>query len=142
MKKNEIRLNTTLKNLIDEFIITNEAISSRLLYEKYMSSVSPATLRIDLNKLEQQGFIWQPHTSAGRIPTVKGYRKYVELISEEVKHLSYPRLDMLRELLVRNYKNTPLGLHYIMQVLAQESDQLSFVAEPEISNGILSNLEV
>jgi heat-inducible transcriptional repressor len=142
MKKNEIRLNTTLKNLIEEFIIENEPISSRIIYEKYMSNVSPATLRIDLNKLEQRGYIWQPHTSAGRTPTVKGFRKYIELIQEDLALYQYPRLDALRELLISNYKNTPLGLHYIMQILAGESDQLSFVAEPEISTGILSNLEV
>ncbi len=142
MKKNEIRLNTTLKNLIEEYLIENEPISSRIIYEKYMSNVSPATLRIDLNKLEQRGYIWQPHTSAGRTPTVKGFRKYIELIRDELDQHQYPRLSALRELLISNYKNTPLGLHYIMQILAQESDQLSFVAEPEISTGFLSNLEV
>lgn len=142
MKKNEIRLDVTLKNLIDEYILNNEEISSRILYEKYMKNVSSATLRIDLNKLEQRGYIWQPHTSAGRTPTVKGFKKYVELINDEIKEVSYPRMDNLRELLINHYKNTPLGLHYIIQILAQESDQLSFVAEPEISNGLLSNIEV
>lgn len=142
MKKNEIRLNVTLKNLIDEYILNNEEISSRILFEKYMHDVSSATLRIDLNKLEQCGYIWQPHTSAGRIPTVKGFKKYVEIISGDLADMSYPRLENLRELLINNYKDAPLGLHYIIQILAQESDQLSFVAEPEISNGTLSNIEV
>ena len=49
---------------------------------------------------------------------------------------------MLRELLVRNYKDTPRALHYIMENLAKETDQLSFVAEPEVSNGYLAKLEV
>lgn len=142
MKKNEIRLNVTLKNLINEFILNNEEISSRILFEKYMDDVSSATIRIDLNKLEQSGYIWQPHTSAGRTPTIKGFKKYLELISDELAEKSYPRMETLRELLIKNYKDTQVGLRYIIQILAQESDQLSFVAEPEISSGVLSNIEV
>ena len=142
MKKNEIRLNETLKNLINEFILNNEEISSRILFEKYMDDVSSATIRIDLNKLEQSGYIWQPHTSAGRTPTIKGFKKYLELISDELAEKSYPRMETLRELLIKNYKDTQVGLRYIIQILAQESDQLSFVAEPEISSGVLSNIEV
>lgn len=142
MKKNELRLDVTLKNLINEFILNNEEISSRILFEKYMGDVSSATIRIDLNKLEQSGYIWQPHTSAGRIPTVKGYKRYLELISDEIEERKYPRMENLRELLIKNYKDAQVGLRYIIQILAQESDQLSFVAEPEISSGILSNIEV
>lgn len=142
MKKNEIRLNITLKNLVEEFLKNNEKISSSVLVKKYMQNVSSATLRIDLNKLDQRGFIYQPHTSAGRVPTIKGFKKYVEILNEELTEIQYPHLDSLRDLLVRNYKDMPLALHGMIQVLAEQSDQLSFVAEPEISNGYLSNIEV
>ncbi|MCB5262672.1 MAG: heat-inducible transcriptional repressor HrcA [Candidatus Cloacimonetes bacterium] len=142
MKKNKARLFHTLGALVDEYILSCEPVSSRILNEKYMADISSATLRLDLLKLEQQNFISQPHTSAGRIPTIAGYRRYLDYIQPEHKNVRYERMDTLRELLVRNYKDTPRALHFIMQMLAHETDQLSFVAEPEVSNGYLSRLEV
>jgi heat-inducible transcriptional repressor len=142
MKKNQLRLNDTMKALVDEYIVSCEPVSSRILNEKYLGDVSSATLRLDLLKLEQMNLISQPHTSAGRIPTIGGYRKYLEIIEPEHVKISYPRMDMLRDLLIHNYKDTPRALHYIMQNLAKETDQLSFVAEPEVSSGYLAKLDV
>jgi heat-inducible transcriptional repressor len=142
MKKNQLRLNETLCALVDEYILTNEAVSSRILNEKYLTQVSPATLRIDLFKLEEMNLIQQPHTSAGRIPTIHGYRQYLKSIESEHKQTTFGDMDFLRELLIRHYKDTPRALHFIMQLLARETDQLSFVAEPEVSSGYLSKLEV
>ncbi|MDI3504422.1 MAG: heat-inducible transcriptional repressor [Candidatus Cloacimonadota bacterium] len=142
MKKNQERLFHTLGALVDEYIQNCEPVSSRILNEKYLSDVSSATLRMDLLKLEQQNLISQPHTSAGREPTISGYRKYLEYIAPGHRNVKYERMDTLRELLVQNYKDTPRALHYIMQMLAHETDQLSFVAEPEVSSGYLSRLEV
>jgi heat-inducible transcriptional repressor len=142
MKKNQERLYHTLGALVDEYIQSCEPVSSRILNEKYLTEVSSATLRLDLLKLEQQNMISQPHVSAGRVPTMSGYRMYLEYIASSHKNVSYERMDTLRELLIQNYKDTPRALHYIMQMLAHETDQLSFVAEPEVSNGFLSRLEV
>lgn len=135
MKKNQLRLNETLSALVDEYITSSEPVSSRILNERYLSEVSSATLRLDLMKLEEMNLISQPHTSAGRIPTISGYRAYLKHIEPSHEQVSYPRMDNLRELLIHNYKDTPRALHYIMQVLAKETDQLSFVAEPEVSSG-------
>ncbi len=142
MKKNEIRLHETLSALVDEYIISCEPVSSRLLNEKYLTDVSSATLRLDLLKLEQMNLISQPHTSAGRVPTISGYRNYLRHIEAEHINVSYPRMDILRDLLIHNYKDTPRALHYIMQIMAKETDQLSFVAEPEVSSGYLAKLDV
>lgn len=142
MKKNELRLTKTLNALVDEYILTNEPVSSRILNEKYLSEVSPATLRIDLFKLEELSLITQPHTSAGRIPTIHGYRQYLLNIEREHTNVSYSKMDFLRELLIKHYKDTPKALHIVMQLLAKETEQLSFVAEPEVSSGYLSKLEV
>ena len=142
MKKNQLRLNDTLKALVDEYIISSEPVSSRILNEKYLTDVSSATLRLDLLKLEQMNLISQPHTSAGRIPTIGGYRRFLEIVESEHEMVSYPRMELLRDLLIHNYKDTPRALHYIMQNLAKETDQLSFVAEPEVSSGYLAKLDV
>lgn len=142
MKKNLIRLNKTLTSLVDEYLVSVEPVSSRMLNDTYLTDVSSATLRLDLMKLEKQGLIVQPHTSAGRIPTIKGYRQYLQLIERDHEQVRYERMSTLRELLIGNYRDTPLALHYIMQMLARETDQLSFVAEPEVSSGFLAKLEV
>ena len=142
MKKNQIRLNKTLAALVDEYILSNEPVSSRILNEKYLRGVSSATLRLDLMKLEELNLIRQPHTSAGRTPTIQGYRTYLQMIDEEHGNVAFQGMDVLRNLLIQNYKDTPLALHYIMQLLAKETDQLSFVAEPEVSSGYLEKLDV
>jgi len=142
MKKNQLRLQKTLKALVDEYIQTCEPVSSRILNEKYLQEVSSATLRLDLMKLEAENKIQQPYTSAGRIPTIKGFRTYLQLIEPDHAKVKFEDMDLLRNLLIRHYKDTPLALHYIMKLLAKETDQLSFVAEPEVSSGYLQNLEV
>ncbi len=142
MKKNELRELEVLNHLVDEFLQTNEAVSSKLLCEKYLPQVSPATIRIDLHKLEQKNLIQQPHTSAGRIPTLSGYRQYLDSIEGKLGAQKYGREDLLRHILISNYKDTVSALHIIMQLLAKETDQLSFIAEPEVAYGFLENLEV
>ena len=117
---------------MDEYILSCEPVSSRILNEKYLQKVSSATLRLDLLKLEKMNLISQPHTSSGRVPTIKGYREYLKLIEPDIEKTRYEGMDLLRELLVRNYKDTPRALHYIMENLAKETDKLSFVAEPEV----------
>lgn len=74
----EPRRQKVLKSIIKHFIDTAEPVGSNTIIVKYNFHVSPATIRNDMAHLEQDGFIYQPHTSAGRIPTTKGYREYVE----------------------------------------------------------------
>ncbi len=111
MKKTEIRQNKVLNALIEEYIHNCETVSSKLICENYVPNASPATIRIDLNKLEKERYIIQPHTSAGRIPTIKGFRRYIEQIYSEVEAKAYDKAELLRELLIKHYKNTPLALH-------------------------------
>ncbi|MDA3814478.1 MAG: heat-inducible transcriptional repressor HrcA [Candidatus Cloacimonetes bacterium] len=142
MKKNEIRREQVLKHVVEEYVNSCEPISSKLICDRYLENTSPATIRIDLNKLEKSNLIYQPHTSAGRIPTIQGYRSYIEQSKDEIAKTHFDRADILRDILIKYYKDTPLALHYIMQLLARETDQLSFVAEPEVSYGYLEKLDV
>ncbi len=72
-----------LSALIEDFIITAEPVGSKRLVEKYALGISPATARNELAWLEEMGYISQPHTSAGRVPTDSGYRFYVDMLKEE-----------------------------------------------------------
>ena len=142
MKKSEIRKNNVLKCLVEEYIESVEPVSSGLICDKYITDASSATIRIDLSKLEKANLIYQAHASAGRVPTIQGYRKYLEIIKTDIDNTHYDKGNLLRGILAKNYKDTPLALHYVMQLLAKETDQLSFVAEPEISYGYLEKLDV
>ena len=76
--KSEERQLEVLKHIVDIFIETGEPASSLAVCERLQNSVSSATIRNDMAKLERLGYLQQPHTSAGRIPTYKGFRVYVE----------------------------------------------------------------
>src|SRR5437870_4848465 len=72
-----------LRFIIDEYVTTAQPVGSNALVEKYGLPVSAATIRNEMAALEDEGYIAQPHTSAGRVPTDLGYRYYVEALMRE-----------------------------------------------------------
>ncbi len=74
-----------LSAIIEEYVATAQPVASRVLVSKYAFAVSPATIRNDMAVLEHQGFLRQPHTSAGRVPTEDGYRVYLETFAKHTK---------------------------------------------------------
>src|SRR5512134_1921731 len=83
----EDRKLAVLRAIVEDYVATNEPVGSKALAERHSLGVSPATVRNDMAALEDEGFITHPHTSAGRIPTDKGYRLFVDRLSQ-VKPLS------------------------------------------------------
>ena len=78
------RRSSLLNLIVQEYVDTAQPVGSKYIVGKHRMDVSPATVRIEMSRLEDEGFITQPHTSAGRVPSDKGYRYYVEsLMSEE-----------------------------------------------------------
>lgn len=73
-----------LKAVVDEYIKTAKAVGSENLVEKYNLQISPATVRNEMARLIDAGFLKQPHTSAGRVPTSLGFRTYLNKLMEEV----------------------------------------------------------
>ena len=74
-----------LKAIIETFISQGGPVGSHYLLEEFDLSVSPATIRNDMMFLEKEGLIYQPHTSAGRVPTEQGLRFFVDQVMEEPK---------------------------------------------------------
>lgn len=72
-----------LKAIISDYVTTGEPVGSRTLAKKYDLGISPATIRNEMSDLEDMGYLEQPHTSAGRIPSSKGYRVYVDQLMEK-----------------------------------------------------------
>lgn len=72
-----------LKSIVEEYIQTGEPVGSELLEKKYELGVSPATIRNEMVKLTEAGYLKQPHSSAGRVPTKQAFKFYVERLMEE-----------------------------------------------------------
>ncbi|MEK7545111.1 MAG: DeoR family transcriptional regulator [Patescibacteria group bacterium] len=70
------------KAIVQHFIETAEPVGSNTLFVSYSFKVSPATIRNDMAALEDKGYIYQPHTSAGRIPTTTGYRHFIDTLAD------------------------------------------------------------
>lgn len=77
------RQNLILENIVKDYINSAQPISSEFLQEKHNFGVSPATIRNEMQELEEKGYLLQPHTSAGRVPTDKAYRMFVDNLFEE-----------------------------------------------------------
>ena len=75
-----------LKAVIQNYLETGEPVGSRTISKYTDLKLSSATIRNEMADLEELGYIVQPHTSAGRIPTDKGYRLYVDMLMEEKEH--------------------------------------------------------
>ena len=78
----EDRKLAVLRAIVEDYVSTQEPVGSKSLVDRHRLGVSPATVRNDMAALEEEGFITQPHTSAGRIPTDKGYRLFVDRLSQ------------------------------------------------------------
>ena len=84
-----VRARRILAALVREYISSGEPVPSSVLVDLAGVGVSSATVRAVLAQLEAEGFVQQPHTSAGRIPTDRGYRFYVDLLLESKRR--HPR---------------------------------------------------
>ena len=94
--------------VVKEYTQTAVPVGSKVLAGKYRFDLSSATIRNEMNELEEKGYLHQPHISAGRIPTDQGYRYFVEKIMPD-KELSKPEQKKLQaELLKMQAKNTRL----------------------------------
>ena len=118
--------------LIEEYVARAMPVGSRTLTERYHLGVSSATVRNDLSALEGAGFITQPHTSAGRIPTDAGYRAFVdELISSGIADEEDPHSEIVNEL-----RSSARELDALMEqtsaALMRLTDCLSIVVAPSV----------
>jgi heat-inducible transcriptional repressor len=86
-----------LRHVVREYVARAQPVPSDLIARKYEAELSPATVRNELAALEEAGLIAQPHTSAGRVPTDRGYRYFVELLMQEDRELSSAQRRMLRQ---------------------------------------------
>jgi heat-inducible transcriptional repressor len=136
----EDRKLAVLRAIVEDYVSTQEPVGSKALVDRHRLGVSPATVRNDMAALEEEGFITQPHTSAGRIPTDKGYRLFVDRLSS-VKPLSAAEKRAIATLL-----EGAVDLDDVVQrsvrLLAQLTRQVAVVQYPVLSRSTVRHVEV
>ena len=128
MKEPELspRSGRILATVVRHYINTGEPVASVVVARRGALGVSSATIRSVLSRLEEQGFVRQPHTSAGRVPTDRGYRFYVDLLLEHRRPGGHsPIVDSIRQAAIDGSTLEEL-LAGASRVLSQESHHVGF----------------
>ncbi len=113
-----LRKKAILKEVIDTFIATGEPVGSKAVMSALRPACSSATIRNEMNDLEKLGLLEQPHTSAGRIPTTRGYRLYVDSLMEECTP-TFEETLLLQSLLSNQIRETDQILSDMTTLLAK-----------------------
>lgn len=134
------RSRTLFKLLVESYIRDGQPIGSRTLARTSGLSISAATVRNVLADLEEMGFLAAPHTSAGRVPTVRGYRFFIDtlLTPEPLRHREVA--DLKRELRAQSWADGSL-LHSVSNLLSSLSDMAGVVTVPRRDNASLRQIE-
>lgn len=136
---NERRM-LVLRAVIEDYIRTQEPVGSAALTRGHKLGVSSATVRNDMAALEDEGYLVQPHTSAGRIPTEKGYRYFVDKLATVVP-LSKAQKRGIRTFLSGSV-NLDDTLRRSARLLAQITGQVAVVASPSLARSALRHIEM
>lgn len=106
-----------LKAIVKDYVETAEAVGSRTISKKYDFGISAATIRNEMSDLEDMGYLVQPHTSAGRIPTKKGYMLYVDSLMGN-RELEENEKEMLRKCVDNNFNRVDDLLDELSKILS------------------------
>jgi heat-inducible transcriptional repressor len=129
-----------LRAIVEDYVATHEPVGSKTLVDRHNLGVSPATVRNDMAVLEEEGYITQPHTSAGRIPTDAGYRLFVDRLST-VKTLSAAEKKAITSFLAGAVDLDDV-VRRTVRLLAQITRQVAIVQYPTLARSSVRHVEV
>jgi len=129
-----------LRHVVQNFILTANPVGSRFLAKNCGLNLSPATIRNLMADLEERGYLIHPHTSAGRVPTDKGYRVYVDMLMN-IEHLTSREVEKIERKL-DNVEDREVLLAQASDLLGNISSQLSIVTNPQLATGKFDRLEI
>src|SRR4030042_5258375 len=125
------RMREILRIIVDEYILTPEPVGSRTISKKSNINLSPATIRNIMSDLEELGLLFQPYTSAGRIPTEKGLRFYIDSIIN-VHELSDHEQQEIRSKYLSHLIEGPDLFRETSRILSSSSHYLGIVWAPRM----------
>ena len=136
----EERRLAVLRAIVEDYVATEEPVGSKALVERHHLNVSPATIRNDMAALEDEGYLAQPHTSAGRVPTDKGYRLFVDRLST-VKPTSAAERRAIASFLDGAVDLDDV-INRSVRLLAQLTRQVAVVQYPSLSRSTVRHIEL
>ena len=136
----EDRRLAVLRAIVEDYVSTREPVGSKALVERHSLGVSSATVRNDMAVLEEEGYIAQPHTSAGRIPTDLGYRAFVDRLSG-VKPLSSAERRAISDFLAGAVDLDDVMTRSV-RLLAQLTRQVALVQYPSLVQSAVLHIEL
>ena len=122
----DARKEKILKAIIQTYLETGEPVGSRTISKYTDLNLSSATIRNEMSDLEELGYILQPHTSAGRIPSDKGYRLYVDALTEEKRQ----EVAEIKELMIEKTNKMEKVLQQVVKVLAANTNYATMITGP------------
>jgi heat-inducible transcriptional repressor len=129
-----------LRAIVEDFVLTSEPVGSKALAERHPLGVSPATIRNDMALLEEEGFIVQPHTSAGRVPTDKGYRLFVDRLAT-VRPMSAAERRAITSFLEQGVDLDDVLLRTV-RLLSQLTRQVALVQYPRLIRSTVRHVDL
>lgn len=143
MQKEELnnREKNILRFIIQQFILTASPVGSRNISRKYDIGISPATVRNIMSDLEESGYIDHPHTSAGRVPTDKGYRFYVDSLMD-IQKIKNKEKGFIAKSIDEKLIETDDLLKITSDLLSRITNQLACVSYPRLESGVLEKLQM
>ena len=127
-----------LKVIIQNYMETGEPVGSRTISKDPDLKLSSATIRNEMSDLEEMGYIIQPHTSAGRIPSDKGYRLYVDYLMQEKDR----EVTELQELMVQRTDRLESVLKQVVKILANDTNYATMVSTPQYHQNKLKFIQL
>jgi len=132
-----------LEAVIQTYVQTAEPAGSRVLARRHGLGVSPATIRNTMSDLEEKGFLSHPHTSAGRVPTDKAYRMYVDsLLNSPAGAIVAPERERLREQIATSHSTIENILRRAAQSLGIITQELGVALGPRFDASVLNRIEL
>ena len=129
-----------LRTIIDEYIDTSEPVGSRNVSKVGPLKMSPATIRNIMSDLVDKGFIVQPHTSAGRVPTDSGYRYYIEKLVE-IQNISPDFMEDIQRQMSIDPLNVMNLFRHFSKKLGEMTHAVGFIVSPKMNNIALKHIE-
>ncbi len=130
-----------LRAVVDDYISTAEPVGSKTLAERNEMTVSPATIRNEMAELEEKGYLIHPHTSAGRIPTDKGYREYVDSLMR-IPPLTDAEAGRVREFFEEGFEEIAEVLESASHALAGSTGYTSVTLTPRLRHSLLKQIKM
>ena len=127
--------------VIEEYVDSAVPVGSEAIVRKYRLPVSSATIRNEMARLEEDGYVTHPHTSAGRVPSDKGYRYYIEDLMEE-RELTQEEKETIRHQFHQAGRDLEQWVHLAAAVLAQAVRNMAVVTTPRSPHCRLKHLEL